>query len=670
MSSSSGGGTRNLMHNVFHRLIGARGTSALQIPHYAQQPQQPQQGESGFRKPYCISSEKQPNFGHFYEHPAKEAAKHKIVFFGEIHSKKPIIAFQRAVQQEMAQTAPTLHVVFEHFSFEMQNILDDFQDGKLTFEELNEKYHAIGTESHNLEPYRKLLEDARELNQKDPSRNIKLHAGFLSRNYARMLTKEGEDKVLQEAAQWLPPNAKLEGSEQHYNIFENLLTGRPTYSDQKPDDRFRKIFQAQLLKDVAMAHKVNSLLEDSTAKQDDKLLVLAGNGHVLGYSGVPERVIEQHPETESDTCVIASCNGASLPGSYEHGEINNETIFSGLEEAFGPAGTNPADYIYLYYDAPPKEETTDRSSASPHHPNQQQQDDDSVKNETIQAYDKVGESAHYKGNMAKAIAIMHAMGYSLEQIHVAGDDAYNFQGVGNPHLHAGVKPGEVVLDIGSGLGLDTFIAHNAATKGNQQGFVVGIDISSKEVRHAQSCAQRRNVDDRVRFATADMEKIPLPDNSVDVIISNGAFCLVPNKEKAFREAFRVLKPGGRISICTTATRDKNKLEPGVSWPICMQTFISMKDIQPICERVGFESIFVDDSDSSMSIELPEDVMKTENDNPNAEKRSKVHVSSAEFSHLEKYDMDAICARVCIVAWKPDGEVVVSNESVHDIETQP
>ena len=143
-----------------------------------------------------------------------------------------------------------------------------------------------------------------------------------------------------------------------------------------------------------------------------------------------------------------------------------------------------------------------------------------------------------------------------------------------------------------------------------------------------------------------MESIPLPDNCIDVIISNGAFCLAPNKEKAFTELFRVLKPGGRISICTTTTK-ANNLEPGVSWPLCMKMFIAKDEIKPMCERIGYLDVVVDDSDSSMTMEIPEEVL--ENSNPS---RNRVHVGGDDFKHLENYDMDKICARVCVVAKKP------------------
>lgn len=572
---------------------------------------------------------------------ASEIAQHRVVFFGEIHSRPPIISFQREVQEAMAKqeeeeaecvpATGTLHVVFEHFSFDMQGLLDAHLEGTLSFDELLEKYAEIGTEGHDLEPYRNLLEDAKLLNRQASCRKVQLHAGFLSRKYARLLMKEGEDKCFQLAASWLPPNPQLIGTEEHYNIFESLLTGRSLVSDEAPVDNFRRIFKAQVLKDVAMAHKINTVVDDSVSDQD-KVLVLVGNGHVLGYSGVPERFLQEHPELAAETCVLVSNHETDLPlNSGDERSLKNSILHQLTNGAWGPSKLS--DYIYVY-----QEHQAEATSYA------------DVKEETKAAYDKVGESAHLQGNTLKAKAIMKAMHYTDEQIATAGDDdVHNFQGVGNPHVHANIQPGETVLDVGSGLGIDSIIAQKAAT---DKGFVLGIDLSSSEVKHAQSVAQRRKLNNRLRFAAADMEQIPLPDNSVDVVISNGAFCLAPNKERAFREVFRVLKPGGRISICTTTTQDESKLEPGVSWPVCMKMFVAKNEIVPMCQGIGYVDVMVDDSDSSMSMELPVEVMQEENANPNAPQRSKVHVGSAEFSHLEDYDMDQLCARVCVVARKP------------------
>lgn len=138
-----------------------------------------------------------------------------------------------------------------------------------------------------------------------------------------------------------------------------------------------------------------------------------------------------------------------------------------------------------------------------------------------------------------------------------------------------------MLDLGSGLGVDSKIAAHYTGK---SGSVMGLDIAKAEVMHAQKRSDELGLG--IKFVEADMEKIPLPDDEIDVVISNGAFCLAPNKEAAFKEIFRVLKPGGRMAVCTSTVR--TNLEMGVNWPICMRMFIHQDKIDPMCKEIGFE----------------------------------------------------------------------------------
>jgi arsenite methyltransferase len=607
------------MQHVWHRLVGIRGSVAL------------------FPDPLIgtVSPAPPSNFGNLPKDPFREIAQHKLVFLGETHSMPPIIAFQRQIQATMNDQSDQLHVILEHFSFDLQEVLDQYLDGTIDFQGLVDMYHDLGDEGHELEPYRELLEDAKRL-------GIRLHAGFLPRKYAKMLLKDGEEATLAAASRWLPPNVNLEGSKFHYNVFESLLSGRSLYSSQDtdqslgrdvvdgndvhgPSDQFRRIFKAQILKDEAMAYKVSQLVNESSAKNrgNDKFLVIAGNGHLLHYCGVPERVFRDNTDLTAQSCLVIS----ESTTSHDVGDTADDTITmrKALRSRFGEEGSNPADYVYLY-EIP-----------------QQLLEEWSVKEETKNAYDRVGETANLPGNMLKAAWIMYHLGYTEEQFLAAGPDAYNFQGVGNPHLHAKIQPGDKVLDVGSGLGIDSIIACHAT---GPEGLVVGIDLSAEETRHAQKRIHERGLN--AHFIVGDMENMSkkIPDNSIDVVISNGAFCLAPNKEKAFRELFRVLKPGGRISICTTTVQEEH-LEPGVSWPLCMKMFIAKNELQPMCEMIGFKDVIVDDSNSAMSMEIPEEVLQEANP-----QRTKVHVGGAEFKYLENYDMDKICARVCVVARKP------------------
>ena len=565
----------------------------------------------------------------------RDVADHRLVFLGEVHSMNSVTAFQRQVQAEMmcqqrlSQNAPKVHVVMEHFNFEQQQLLDDYMLDRYDFEGLVMKYQESGQEGHDLIPYQGLLEDAKEAGGL-----VQLHAGFLPRKYARLWMKEGADAVYKAASQWLPSREDWkEGTDFHYNVFETFFSGRAIFNEAlSPTNQFRNIFQAQVLKDNAMAHKINQIIEHG--HEDEKLLVIAGNGHVKHYCGVPERVLHKHPELTNNTCLVIS---ESTTKSLE----DSEAISKELKSRYGNKGPDPSDYVF-FYNLPEHDGHQSTGLANPKSTSANDKNI-SAKEETRRAYDKVGVSAALKGNALKAAWIMYNMNYTEHQFQVAGADAYNFQGVGNPHIHAKIKPGETVLDVGSGLGIDSFIAVDAT---GSTGKVIGIDLSAKEVEHAKECAERRKCTN-LKFIEADMESIPLPDNSVDVIISNGAFCLAPNKEGAFRELFRVLKPGGRMSVCTTTIQQEKELEPGVDWPLCMKMFINKKELKPMCEQIGFGNVVIDESDSAMSMEIPEEVLKDSNP-----ERNRIHVGGDDFKHLEDMDMDKICARVCVVATKP------------------
>jgi arsenite methyltransferase len=119
----------------------------------------------------------------------------------------------------------------------------------------------------------------------------------------------------------------------------------------------------------------------------------------------------------------------------------------------------------------------------------------------------------------------------------------SFAGVGNPHLRSAVQPGETVLDLGSGAGLDAIIASWSA---GPTGTVIGVDLNPAMCLKAQAHAAATGT--RMECHQGRMEEIPLPDQSVDVVISNGVINLSFRKRRVLEELFRVLRPGGRISI--------------------------------------------------------------------------------------------------------------------------
>jgi SAM-dependent methyltransferase len=118
-------------------------------------------------------------------------------------------------------------------------------------------------------------------------------------------------------------------------------------------------------------------------------------------------------------------------------------------------------------------------------------------------------------------------------------------GVGNPVRYAFLQPGEVVLDVGSGGGIDTILA---AKRVGPAGKAIGLDFVDAMIDRARANAAEAGVDSWTEFLHGEMEQIPLPDASADVVISNGVLNLSARKSRALAEIFRVLKPGGRIAL--------------------------------------------------------------------------------------------------------------------------
>jgi arsenite methyltransferase len=128
----------------------------------------------------------------------------------------------------------------------------------------------------------------------------------------------------------------------------------------------------------------------------------------------------------------------------------------------------------------------------------------------------------------------------------------SFAGVGNPHSLGEVRPGETVLDLGSGAGLDSILA---ARKAGPGGHVVGIDFTPEMVEKARRNVQAAGLSN-IEFRNAPVEALPLADSTADVAICNGLFNLCPDKPKALAEVFRVLKPGGRFLIADILLEDQ------------------------------------------------------------------------------------------------------------------
>ena len=167
-----------------------------------------------------------------------------------------------------------------------------------------------------------------------------------------------------------------------------------------------------------------------------------------------------------------------------------------------------------------------------------------LKDEIIRMYQDVAENPQGEFHFFHGRDAAELFGYEATWLDRAPTGAVeSFAGVGNPHLRASISPGETVLDLGSGAGLDAIIASWAT---GASGRVVGVDLNPAMCSRAQAHATATGT--RMECLEGRMEDIPLPDRAVDVAISNGVINLSFRKRKVVQELFRVLKPGGRLSF--------------------------------------------------------------------------------------------------------------------------
>jgi SAM-dependent methyltransferase len=171
-----------------------------------------------------------------------------------------------------------------------------------------------------------------------------------------------------------------------------------------------------------------------------------------------------------------------------------------------------------------------------------------------------------------------------------GESAVSY-GCGDPVTLASLEPGQTVLDLGSGAGLDCFFA---AKQVGDMGKVIGVDMTPEMLERARGSAKRLNISN-VEFRQGYLEDLPVESNSVDVIISNCVINLSPDKEKVFAEAFRVLDAGGRLAVSDIVTEGElpDPIRKSLSaWAGCVAGAVDVGDYAKMMESVGFINISI------------------------------------------------------------------------------
>ncbi len=183
------------------------------------------------------------------------------------------------------------------------------------------------------------------------------------------------------------------------------------------------------------------------------------------------------------------------------------------------------------------------------------------------------------------------IGYTQEDMEKVPEGSNLGLGCGNPIALASLKSGEVVLDLGSGAGFDCFLASD---KVGPEGKVIGVDMTPEMIDKARENAGKNNIDN-VEFRLGEIENLPVADGVIDIVISNCVINLAPDKERVFKEAFRVLKPGGRMMVSDIVlSKDlPGFIKDNVSAYVgCISGAIIKDDYLNTIKRAGFASIRV------------------------------------------------------------------------------
>jgi len=229
--------------------------------------------------------------------------------------------------------------------------------------------------------------------------------------------------------------------------------------------------------------------------------------------------------------------------------------------------------------------------------------DEEIKEKVKQAYSQRVEKIEKTGSAASSCCTqptsqccppqtqtLGKLGYSTEEIETLPETVLELSaGCGNPTGFSELKAGETVLDLGSGGGIDVFLA---ARKVGENGRVIGVDFSEKSIAVARRNAEKVKAKN-VEFRLGDLENLPVENESIDTVISNCVINLVPDKTKVFKEAYRTLKPGGRMIISDMVTDKKlpqSIRDNPVLWSSCIGGALPEQEYLKAIEKAGFQNL--------------------------------------------------------------------------------
>ena len=196
------------------------------------------------------------------------------------------------------------------------------------------------------------------------------------------------------------------------------------------------------------------------------------------------------------------------------------------------------------------------------------------------------------GNAGQLVQTLStAMGYSEEEINSVPEGANMGLGCGNPLGIATLRPGETVIDLGSGGGFDCFLAAN---KVGETGRVIGVDMTPDMISKARKNAEKIGTHN-VEFRLGEIEHLPVPDESADLIMSNCVINLSADKPQVYQEVFRVLKPGGRLAITdivATAPLPEDVQQDLTLVSACVGGASLLEETKQMLEEKGFENISI------------------------------------------------------------------------------